>query len=133
MEAHEVTFVGPTFTEYILSHYQSAFGISAERVNAIRQLSQLEEFNVLHLNYREYDPDESKIVFAVNELNQLSTTEKLFLNELARTVTDTNMYQICFILEAEAPLCANSAIPNVILPAILLYAQKLEFMIKRLA
>lgn len=39
MEAHEVTFVGPTFTEYILSHYQSAFGISAERVNAIRQLS----------------------------------------------------------------------------------------------
>lgn len=93
----------------------------------------MEEFNVLHLNYREYDPDESKIVFAVNELNQLSTTEKLFLNELARTVTDTNMYQICFILEAEAPLCANSAIPNVILPAILLYAQKLEFMIKRLA
>lgn len=136
MDAHEVTCVGPIFTEYILQHYSNAFKLSADRVSAIRQLSQVEEFNVLHLNYREYDPDESKIVFAINELNRLSTTDKLFLNELARSITDTNMYQICFILEQEAPLCStecSTAIPNVILPAVLLYAQKLEFMISRLA
>ena len=36
MENHEVTFVGPVFTEYILSHYQNAFKITSERVNAIR-------------------------------------------------------------------------------------------------
>lgn len=85
------------------------------------------------MNFREYDPDESKIVFAIDELNQLVLTEKLFLNELARTITDTNMYQICFILENEAPLAQTTSIPNVILPAILLYAQKLELMIGRLA
>ena len=36
MESHEVTFVGPILTEYILAHYQNEFKISPERVNAIR-------------------------------------------------------------------------------------------------
>lgn len=66
----------------------------------IRQFSLLEEFNVLHLNFREYDPDETKIVFKIKELNKLSTNDKLLLSELARTVTDTNVFQVCGLLEA---------------------------------
>ena len=85
---------------------------------------------MLHLNCREFDPDESKLAFAIRDLALLSAPDKLFLNELSKTVTDTNLYQVSFIMESNAPLAP--AIPNVILPAILLYAYKLEFILLRL-
>ena len=100
MDHHEVAVLGPHASQYLLKHYASHFGIAPERVQLIGQLAQLEEFNVLHLNFNEYHPDESKLAFiAMTELTKLIPTEKLLINELSRTVTDTNIYQLCFMLE----------------------------------
>ena len=84
---------------------------------------------MLHLNCLEFDADESKIVFAVTEFKNLPTCDKLLLNELSRAVSDSNLYQVCFLFENEEQVAPG--IPNVILPAILLYCSKLELVIAR--
>mmetsp|Transcript_30627 Transcript_30627/g.40760 ORF Transcript_30627/g.40760 Transcript_30627/m.40760 type:complete len:134 (+) Transcript_30627:253-654(+) len=92
MDEHELTFVGPAFSEYALNKHWRYFGIREDLVDLTKSLSHLEEFNVLHLNSSEFDADDSKIIFAVGQFGRLSATEKLFVNELSRTVTDTNLY-----------------------------------------
>ena len=78
----------------------------------------------MHLNSAEFDADDSKIVFAIAEFNALLSNEKLFINELAKAVTDTNLYQLCFTLESYDTQIVPG-VANIVLPAILLYCNKL--------
>lgn len=78
----------------------------------------------MHLNSAEFDADDSKIVFALAEFNALLSNEKLFINELGKAVTDTNLYQLCFTLESYDTHIVPG-VDNIVLPAILLYCNKL--------
>ena len=106
------------------------FGIRDDLVELVRALCQLEEFNILNLNQAEFEPNDSKVGFAITQLQNLSTSDKLLINVLSHTVTDMNLYQLCYLLE-EHPTVVNG-ISNVILPALLLYCNKLELIVKRL-
>ena len=71
MELHELTVLGPSFSSYVLEKHWRYFGIKEELFELIGQLCQLDEFNVLHLNSAEFDADDTKIVFAMEEFNAL--------------------------------------------------------------
>ena len=102
-------------------------------MDLIKQLSQLDDFNILHLNVAEYDVDDTKVSFGIEQLASLCLSDKLLVNEISRTVSDMNLYQLCFSFESQGDDDLVAGIPNVTLPAILLYCNKLEFILSRLA
>lgn len=61
-------------------------------MDLIRQLSQLDDFNILHLNVAEYDVDDTKVSFGIEQLTSLCLSDKLLVNEISRSVSDMNLY-----------------------------------------
>ena len=67
MDEYELKVVGPTFSTYVIEKYWRQFGVREDQLPLIKALCALDEFNVLHLNCYEYEPDDSKVAFAVSE------------------------------------------------------------------
>lgn len=65
MDKHELVVVSPAFSTYVLDKHWRTFGISENLVELVRALSELEEFNILHLDCAEFEADDSKVAFAI--------------------------------------------------------------------